>query len=90
MRTVGLVIAALFSLLYVSLYPLLTGGSTIYWYPYWSSGAATAYIAGGILLQGGFCLYGRNHVTVARLGAQIGAGVGYLALTLLKGGLYQS
>ena len=86
----GIVIAALFSLLYVCLYPMLTGGFVIYWYPYWSSAAATAYIAGGILLQGGFCLYRRNEVTVSSLGAQVLAGFGYLALSMMTGGPYQS
>ena len=87
---VGIIIAALFSLLYLSLYPMLIGGFVIYWYPSWSSAAAMAYVAGGILLQGGLCLYRRNVVTVWSLGVQVLAGFGYLALSLIKGEPYQS
>ena len=86
----GIITAALFSLLYLCLYPMLIGNFVIYWYPYWSSGAATGYIAGGILLQGGLCFYRRNVVTLRDLGWQVLAGFGYLALSLFKGGLYQS
>jgi hypothetical protein len=87
---VSIIVAALFALLYLSLYPMLTGHSVIYWYPAWSSAAAMAYIAGGILLQAGLCLYRRNVVTVWSLGAQVLVGFGYLALSLLNGEPYQS
>jgi hypothetical protein len=87
---VGIIIAALFSLLYLCLYPMLTGDSVIYWYPPWSSAGAMAYIAGGILLQGGLCIYRWNDVTVWSLGAQVLAGLGYLVLTLITGEPYQS
>ena len=87
---VSIIIAALFSLGYLCLYPMLTGSFVIYWYPYWSSTAAIAYIAGGVLLQAGLCLYWRNDVTNRSLGAQVLAGFGYLVLSSMAGGPYQS
>jgi hypothetical protein len=87
---VRVVIAAMFSLLYVSLYPILTGGFVIYFYPYWSREAATLYIFGGVVLQTAFCLYWRKELTVWSVGAQVLAGLVYLALSMAKGGLYQS
>jgi hypothetical protein len=82
--------AALFSLLYLCLYPMLTGTFVIHWSRPWSRGAATAYVASGILLQVGLCLYRWNVVTMRDLGTQVLAGFGYLALPLFKGGLYQT
>jgi hypothetical protein len=38
----GIVIAVLFSLSYLALYRLLTGGFVIYFYPYWPRPAAAA------------------------------------------------
>ena len=53
-----LLIAAAFSLFYVSMYPILIGGGVIYVYPYWSSAAALAWVAGGLLVQAWFSLRG--------------------------------
>jgi hypothetical protein len=88
---VGIGIALLFSLFYVGLFPMLTGGSMIYWYPYWPASLAIAYICGGILLQAGFCCFRGPSAGVGRLVAQTLAGVGYFALTLFaSGGPYMS
>jgi hypothetical protein len=80
LRTIGILIAVLHSLLYVGLYPMLTGGFVIYWYPYWSPTVAMAYVAGGILLQGLFCYRRGSTVTGQSLAAQILTGLGYLAV----------
>ena len=44
-------IAMVFSLFYMSLYPILVGGFVIYAYPYWPPPLAATYVLGGILLQ---------------------------------------
>jgi hypothetical protein len=49
-----LVIAAAFSLFYVSMYPILIGRGVIYVYPYWSPAAALAWVASGMLVQAWF------------------------------------
>jgi hypothetical protein len=94
-----LFIAAAFSLFYVSMYPILTGGLAIYVYPYWSHGAALAWVVGGILVQAWFCFYSsigpraRPAQTVRKstLVPQASAGVLYAAsLILLPGACYQS
>jgi hypothetical protein len=94
-----LFIAAAFSLFYVSMYPILIGGFVIYVYPYWSQGAALAWVVGGILVQAWFCVYSSvgpregPALTVRKstLLTQAGAGVLYAAsLILLSGGCYQS
>jgi len=86
-----LLIAAAFSLYYVSMYPILIGGGVIYVYPYWSPVAALAWVAGGVLVQAWFSL--RRSGTVRRSGvlSQIGAGLLYAAsLVMLPGSCYQS
>jgi hypothetical protein len=67
-----LVIAAAFSLFYVSMYPILIGGGVIYVYPYWSPAAALAWVAGGMLVQAWFAL--RRSGTIRRSGvlSQVG------------------
>jgi hypothetical protein len=83
--------AAAFSLLYVSMYPILTGGFVVYVYPYWPPPLAITYILLGILLQAWFC-FGRNWpATGGTLMTQVGAGVLYAAASLaFSGGCYQS
>ena len=86
----GIIVAVLFALLYLVFSTMLTGGSTIYWSPPWSPGAALAYAAGGVLVQAGFCFFRGNNGTLLGLGAQVVTGFVYLALTLTTGELYQS
>ena len=84
-------IAALFSLFYASMYPILVGGFVIYVYPYWSPLVAVAWILGGILVQGGFCLARLRAASDSKLLTQVGAGVLYaFSIVLLSGGCYQS
>lgn len=75
----------MFSLIYVSLYPMLTGSFIIYWYPHWPSDLALAYIAGGIVLQGLFCAWG-GPLRGWSVAAQLLTGVAYLMFTLLISG----
>lgn len=80
-----------FSVLYVSLYPILTGQFVIYHYPPWPRPLATTYVLIGILVQGWFCFSDRRPATPGRLAAQILAGCLYVAAMLaLPGGIYQS
>jgi len=81
-----------FSLSYVGLYPMLTGHSIIYFYPYRSATMAAAYVAGGILLQGWFCYNWGAPVIKRSVAAQVLTGLGYLLLTVVVcgGGPYQS
>jgi hypothetical protein len=84
-------IAVLYSLAYAGLYPMLTGSSVIYWYPYWPSDLAIAYIVGGVLAQAAFC-YVRG-TTTGRPGlvAQSLVGAVYLgAAMMVSGGPYMS
>ena len=93
MRTeIALLVGFVFSLLYVSLYPMLTGASMIYWYPYWPRPLATAYVAGGILVQGWFCYHQRKTMSGRSLIiGQILTGIGYLVMTVVvSDGPYQS
>jgi hypothetical protein len=88
---IGIVIGALYSLVYAGLFPMLTGSSVIYWYPYWPASLAIAYIAGGILIQASFC-YVRG-TTTGRPGlvAQTLIGAVYLvAAMMVSGGPYMS
>jgi hypothetical protein len=91
-RTGRIVIAFVFSRLYVGLYPMLTGHSIIYFYPYWSPIQAAAYVAGGIVLQGAFCYNWRVPVRKRDVAAQVLMGLGYLVSTVVVsgGGPYQS
>ncbi|HXW05342.1 MAG TPA: hypothetical protein VD833_08925 [Vicinamibacterales bacterium] len=87
----GIVIALLFSLLYVGLYPMLTGGFVIYWYPYWPRPLAAVYVTAGVLLQAWFCY--RRWTTLPARGVvpQTLAGIGYLVVpAIVSGGPYQS
>jgi hypothetical protein len=86
----GIIVAALFSLVYLAMYALLIGHGTIYWYPAWSRAAAAVYVAAGILVQAGFCLFRGRDGTLASLLGQNGAGCFYLFVSLAHGGLYQS
>jgi hypothetical protein len=83
--------AAAFSSLYVSMYPILTGGFVVYVYPYWPPPLAITYILIGILLQTWFCFGRRGPATGGTLVTQVGAGVLYAASSLaFSGGCYQS
>ena len=79
----GIGIALVFSLIYVGLFPMLTGSSVIYWYPYWPVPQAIAYVAGGVLVQAGFCYFRGTTAAVASLVAQTLTGVAYLVLAVL-------
>jgi hypothetical protein len=83
-------IAAAFSLFYISMYPILIGGGVIYVYPYWSPGAAAAWVAGGIALQAWLCARRRSG---SRSGLLTHLGAGFLyafSMVVLSGGCYQS
>jgi hypothetical protein len=85
-----IVIAAAFSLFYVSMYPILIGGGVIYVYPYWSPGAALAWVAGGIALQTWLCIRPRGGPR-SGLFTLVGAGLLYaFSMVVLSGGCYQS
>jgi hypothetical protein len=90
--TKRLVTAAGFSLLYVSMYPVLTGEFVIYHYPYWPPPLAATYVLSGILVQAWFCFGrrrrpGRPHA----LWPQIVTGIVYAAAVgVFPGGIYQS
>lgn len=87
----GILIALLFSLVYVGLYPMLTGGSVFYCYPYWPVPLAIAYVGGGILVQAGFCYFREDPVAGGGVVIQTVTGVAYLMLALFAGGgLYMS
>ena len=86
----GLVVAVLFSLIYVTMYPMLIGGSMIYWHPAWSGAAAAVYVALGILVQALFCWFRGREGTLTSLLVQAGAGGLYLFLSLVHGEPYQS
>lgn len=84
--------AAAFSLFYVSMYPILTGGSAIYHYPYWPPPLAATYVLLGILLQAWFC-FGRTRVEgrPRALWPQVVTGILYaVAVLVFSGGIYQS
>jgi hypothetical protein len=80
-----------FSLLYASLYPVLSGGGVIYHYPPWSPPLAATYVAGGVLLQSWFC-FGRKRTTARRsILPQVVAGVLYTtAIGFVPGSIYLS
>jgi peptidoglycan/LPS O-acetylase OafA/YrhL len=87
-----LAIAAGFLVLYVSMYPVLTGGFVIYHYPYWPPPLAATYVLLGILLQAWFC-FGRRRSEgrPPALWPQVVAGVVYAAAVVaFPGGIYQS
>lgn len=96
----SVVIAAAFSLFYISMYPILIGGFVIYVYPYWSPRAALAWVVVGIVLQASFCFVSRSRgpragpamtLSKSTLPTQVGAGVLYaVSIVLLSGGCYQS
>jgi hypothetical protein len=84
-------IAAVFSLFYVSMYPILVGGFVIYVYPYWSPPVAVTWVLGGILMQAWFCFARTGPTTDSRLLTQVGTGILYLAsIIVFSGGCYQS
>ena len=89
-QIIGLAIAAMFSLFYVSLYPMLTGGFVIYWYPYWPRPVALVYVLGGVLIQGWFCFWRSTAESRQGLAGQVLSGIGYLFPTLASGGCYMS
>jgi hypothetical protein len=83
-------IAAAFSLFYISMYPILIGGFVIYVYPYWSPGAAIAWVAGGIALQAWLCVRPASRRGSGVL-TQVGVGFLYaFSMMVLSGGCYQS
>ena len=91
MHTIRIIIAAMFSLLYAALYPLLVGGFVIYWYPYWPAPVAATYVIGGILLQVWFCVGRGTPVTRRSVVIQGVTGLAYLiAALLINGGPYMS
>ena len=84
--------AAAFSLFYVSMYPVLTGGGVIYHYPYWPPPLAATYVLMGILLQAWFC-FGRTRVErrPQALWPQVVTGILYAVVVLVfPGDIYQS
>jgi hypothetical protein len=85
-------IAVVFSLFYVTMYPILVGGFVIYVYPYWSPRAAIAWIAVGVMVQAWFCFTRPAAASGSSLRKQVGAGVLYAAsiVVLSQGGCYQS
>ena len=84
--------ASLFSLFYVSMYPVLTGGFVIYHYPYWPPLLALMYVLGGILLQAWFCFDRRRPAGEAQpLWFQVVSGIVYVAaIGVFPGSIYQS
>jgi hypothetical protein len=89
-RAAAILIGAAFSLVYAGLYQILVGGFVFYRYPYWPPPLAMAYVLGGILLQAWFC-FRPGRPTGARLLAQFGAGIFYVAsLAVLPGSIYMS
>ena len=83
--------AAIFSLIYVSFYPVLRGQFVIYHRPSWSGAQAAAFVMGGVLVQGLFCLARRRYPAGSTLLAQVVAGVLYAAaIFAFPGGVYQS
>ena len=83
-------IAAAFSLFYISMYPILIGGGVFYVYPYWSPGAAFAWVASGIALQAWLCARpsGRRG---SGLFTHVGAGLlNAFSMVVFSGGCYQS
>lgn len=90
-RMVAGVIAVGFALLYLGLYPVLTGGFVIYVYPHWPRAVAATYVFAGILVQGWFCFWPAERLTWRQLVAQAGVGALYGAAILpFSGGLYMS
>jgi hypothetical protein len=84
--------AAAFSLSYVSMYSVLTGGGAIFHYPNWPPPLAATYVLVGILLQAWFC-FGRKRVEGKRqaLWPQVVTGILYAAAVLVfPGDIYQS
>lgn len=91
-RPIRIVIAMVFSPVYVGLYPMLVGQSIIYSYPNWPPTLAASYIAVGILLQGCFCYNWGALVKGWTVAAQALTGLGYLVSAVLVsgGGPYMS
>lgn len=79
---IRILIAAAFSLLYISLYPFLSARSVIYVYPPWPPPLAVTYILLGILLQGWFSFGRRKNAPRGWL-TQMVVGVLYLAAILV-------
>jgi hypothetical protein len=83
--------AAIFSLFYVSLYPVLRGQFVIYHRPAWSGAQAAAFVMGGVVVQGLFCLARRGRPGGFTLLAQVVAGLLYAAaIFAFPGSVYQS
>jgi hypothetical protein len=79
-------IAFAFALLYLSAYPVVTGGFVIHKYPYWPPAVAAAYVLGGVAVQVWFVLRRDGSP-----GTQIVVGILYAAaLPILPGGLYMT
>ena len=89
-RILGLAFAAMFSMSYAALYPMLTSNFVIYWRPAWPAPLALFYILGGILLQAWFCYRRRTAVSGNGLVAQLLTGVGYFLAACAFGGPYMS
>ena len=69
---------------------ILIGGGVIYVYPYWSPGAAIAWVAGGIALQVWLCARPSSR-RGSGLFTQVGAGLLYaFSMVVFSGGCYQS
>jgi len=88
--TKSILTAAVFSLLYVSMYPVLTGQFVIYVYPKWPPPLAVTYILFGMLIQAWFCFGRRRPATGGMVATQVGVGVLYALACNVGGGCYQS
>ena len=82
MKSLSILAGASFSLLYVAVYPVLTGGFVFHMWPPWSPWAAAAYVLAGILIQGWFCWGVKGPIPKSRLLTQIATGAMYIAALL--------
>jgi len=90
MRGISFFIAGAFSLVSVSLYPVLRGEFVIHHYPPWSVAQSAVYILGGVLLQVWFCI-GRRNPSVFMLLAQVVTGILYVAgIVAFPGDVYHT
>ena len=82
MKTLSVLTGASFSLLYIAVYPVLTGGFVFHMWPPWPPWAAAAYVLAGMLIQGWFCCGVKGPISIWRLLAQIATGVLHIAALL--------
>ena len=86
----SIVTAAAFSLVYLCMYPVLTGQFVIYVYPKWPPPLAVTYILIGMVIQAWFCFGLKRPATGGMLVTQVAVGVLYAAACNLGGGCYMS